>query len=210
MNLPNKITTARMLLAVIIISLLLFPYQLFNITVPYIFGEVNSVYFAAFILFLLASISDFFDGYLARKHNLITDYGKFMDPIADKLLVNGLLIILLVPHATAAYDSNQLAMPVVAVLVMIARDLIVDGLRLVAATKKIVMAANIFGKVKTVLQMVAIGLFLLNDWPFSLLYGDKGYVSIILIYIAALVSLLSGIIYIVQNVNVLKGEENEK
>ena len=195
-----------MLLAVIIIGLLLFRTNYLIFTVPYIFGEVNSVYFAAFILFLLASISDFY-GYLVRKHNLITDYGKFMDPIADKLLVNGLLIILLVPHATAAYDSNQLAMPVVAVLVMIARDLIVDGLRLVAATKKIVMAANIFGKVKTVLQMVAIGLFLLNDWPFSLLYGDKGYVSIILIYIAALVSLLSGIIYIVQNVNVLKGRK---
>ena len=209
MNLPNKITTTRLVLAIIIIIGLIFPYKALNIEIPYIFGEVNLVYFIAFILFLVASISDAVDGHIARKHNLITNYGKFMDPIADKFLVNTLLIVLLVPGSTAAYNSNQLVMPVLPVIIMIARDLFVDGLRLIAVTQNKVLAANIFGKIKTVLQMVAIALFLLNDWPFALMYGDAGYVSLVLIYLAALASLVSGIIYIVQNRGVFK-ENDEK
>jgi CDP-diacylglycerol--glycerol-3-phosphate 3-phosphatidyltransferase len=202
-KLPNYITIFRMVMVVIILILLLTPWQLIVGTVPNIFHDVNLVYFIAFILFLIASISDFFDGYLARKYHLISNFGKFMDPIADKMLVNSLLILLLVKQAYAPLHMN---VPLVAVIVMIARDLVVDGLRLVASERQIVLAANIFGKIKTVLQMSAISLILLNDWPFSLLYGTTPYVSLVLIYLAAAVSLLSGIIYVGQNYKVLKDD----
>ena len=133
-----------------------------------------------------------------------------MDPIADKLLVNSLLLILLVPSKTAAYNSTQLAVPLVPVIIMIARDLFVDGMRLIAVEQQKVLAANIFGKLKTVFQMIAISLFLLNDWPFALLYDHKGYVSLVFIWIAAALSLVSGIIYIVQNRDVFKEKDNVK
>lgn len=202
-KLPNYITIFRMVMVVIILILLLTPWQLIVESVPNIFHDVNLVYFIAFILFLIASISDFFDGNLARKYHLISNFGKFMDPIADKMLVNSLLILLLVKQAYAPLHMN---VPLVAVIVMIARDLVVDGLRLVASERQIVLAANIFGKIKTVLQMSAISLILLNDWPFSLLYGTTPYVSLTLIYLAAAVSLLSGIIYVGQNYKVLKDD----
>lgn len=202
-KLPNYITIFRMVMVVIILILLLTPWQLIVGAVPNVFHDVNLVYFIAFILFLIASISDFFDGYLARKYHLISNFGKFMDPIADKMLVNSLLILLLVKQAYAPLHMN---VPLVAVIVMIARDLVVDGLRLVASERQIVLAANIFGKIKTVLQMSAISLILLNDWPFSLLYGTTPYVSLVLIYLAAAVSLLSGIIYVGQNYKVLKDD----
>lgn len=202
-KLPNYITIFRMVMVVMILILLLTPWQLIVGAVPNIFHDVNLVYFIAFILFLIASISDFFDGYLARKYHLISNFGKFMDPIADKMLVNSLLILLLVKQAYAPLHMN---VPLVAVIVMIARDLVVDGLRLVASERQIVLAANIFGKIKTVLQMSAISLILLNDWPFSLLYGTTPYVSLVLIYLAAAVSLLSGIIYVGQNYKVLKDD----
>ncbi|MGI6714043.1 MAG: CDP-diacylglycerol--glycerol-3-phosphate 3-phosphatidyltransferase [Bacilli bacterium] len=207
MNLPNKITTFRMVMVALIAIMLLFPYQALNIVIPNVFGEVNLIYFIVFWLYLVAALSDFVDGYLARKHQMITNYGKFMDPIADKLLVNSLLIILLVPKHTAAYDNpNQMAISLLAVIIMIARDLIVDGLRLVAASRNIVLAANIFGKIKTVLQMVAIGAVLLNDWPFALIYGYNPPINVaqILVYLAALASLLSGVIYVMQNRHILK------
>lgn len=203
MNLPNKLTTMRMGLVVVLVALLLFPYSLAGIDVPNIFGQVNLVYFLAMIIFLVASITDFLDGHIARKHNLITNYGKFMDPIADKLLVNSILLILLKP----SFDAQH-AIPLVFVVLMISRDIVVDGFRLVAANQKIVMSANIFGKMKTVLQMVAIIMYLLNDYPFALIYGDSfPYVSFIFMGLATLVSVLSGIIYIVQNRQVLKEHE---
>lgn len=207
MNLPNKITVFRMTMVILLVVLMLFPYQALGIVVPNVFGDVNLVYFIAFWLFVIASASDFVDGYIARSRNLVTNFGKFMDPIADKLLVNSLLIILLVPQATAAYGTPQMALPIIAVVVMIARDLVVDALRLIAASNNRVMAANIFGKLKTVLQMVAIGAVLLNDWPFSLFDGPVNVAEII-VYLAALASLLSGIIYVVQNRSVLKDHGN--
>lgn len=203
MNLPNKITIFRMAMVVVIWLAMLFPYSSLGIEVPYIFGEVNLVYFIVFWLFVVASFSDFLDGHIARKYNLVTNFGKFMDPIADKLLVDGLLIILLVPSITPADASIQMAIPVIATLIMIARDLIVDVIRLIAASQNRILAANIFGKIKTVLQMVAIPLVLLNDWPFVLFDGEVN-VALIVVYLATLASLLSGIIYVYQNRDVLR------
>jgi CDP-diacylglycerol--glycerol-3-phosphate 3-phosphatidyltransferase len=192
-----------MAMVVVIWLTMLFPYSSLGIEVPYIFGEVNLVYFIVFWLFVVASFSDFLDGHIARKYNLVTNFGKFMDPIADKLLVDGLLIILLVPSITPADASIQMAIPVIATLIMIARDLIVDVIRLIAASQNRILAANIFGKIKTVLQMVAIPLVLLNDWPFVLFDGEIN-IALIVVYLATLASLLSGIIYVYQNRDVLR------
>lgn len=207
MNLPNKLTTIRMALVVALIVLLVFPYSYFAIEVPYVFnGAVSLVYLIGAIIFVIAAVTDFFDGYFARKLNLITNYGKFMDPIADKLLVNSLLIILVAPQF--AYHQ---AVPLILVVLMIGRDIVVDGFRLVAANQNKVLAANIFGKIKTVLQMVAIVLYLLNDFPFSnqMTGSAPPFVSLILMILATIASLTSGIIYLAKNRHVLSEETIE-
>lgn len=199
-KLPNYITIARMIMVIFILFVLLMPWNKFFV-VPLI-GNISLIYLIAFVLFVIASISDYFDGYLAREYRLVSNFGKFMDPIADKMLVNSLLIVLLVK---SAHSPSQMTIPLLAVIIMIARDLVVDGLRLVASERKIVLAANIFGKLKTVAQMIAISVVLLNDWPFSLIYGTSfPYVATILIWVAAFFSLLSGVIYLAQNYQVLK------
>lgn len=199
-KLPNYITIARMIMVIFILFVLLMPWNKFFV-VPLI-GNISLIYLIAFVLFVIASISDYFDGYLAREYRLVSNFGKFMDPIADKMLVNSLLIVLLVK---SAHSPSQMTIPLLAVIIMIARDLVVDGLRLVASERKIVLAANIFGKLKTVAQMIAISVVLLNDWPFSLIYGTSfPYMATILIWVAAFFSLLSGVIYLAQNYQVLK------
>ncbi len=203
MNLPNKLTTIRMALVILLIGFLLIPSSWLPFLADTIFGAIYVRYFIGAIIFLVAAITDYFDGYLARKLNLITNYGKFMDPIADKLLVNSLLIILISPLSE---HTGQISIPLIFVVLMIGRDIVVDGFRLVAAAQNKVLAANIFGKMKTVLQMIAIIMYLLNDWPFSQQLSNPGfpYVSFIFMALATFVSLLSGIIYISQNISVLK------
>ena len=165
MNLPNKITTLRMILVVFVATFLLLPSEWF-MTIPYI--DVSLNFFIAWILFIIASLSDMLDGKIARKYNMVTDYGKFMDPIADKLLVNTTLIIL------ASY--GPIRANVICVIIMIARDIVVDAVRLNAMRKNVVVAANIFGKLKTVFQMVAIILIMVNDFNLdSLLHLNDNY-----------------------------------
>ena len=195
MNLPNKITTFRMVCVVGIIFLLLFPWGMCNVTMPEVFNDITLDYFLSFIIFVVASISDFLDGYIARKYNLVTTYGKFMDPIADKLLVNSTIIIL----------ASRIPSLVIVAVVMIARDIVVDALRLIAVSKNKVVAANIWGKLKTVTQMVAICFVLLNDFPFSFIPWNIN-VSLILCYLAGVCSLLSMVVYIIQNREVFKDE----
>ena len=178
MNLPNKITTVRMILMVILVVLLLFPYDVFNINIPQLSGggfNVSVIYLVALIIFVIASFSDYLDGHLARKYNLVTTYGKFMDPIADKLLINSTLIILAI--------QGPLRIPTIVVVLMIARDIVVDAIRMLAVEKGKVIAASIWGKLKTVLQMIAIICVFLNDYPFSLL-NLPFHISIILCYLA--------------------------
>lgn len=193
MNLPNKITTLRMILVVFVATFLLLPSEWF-MTIPYI--DVSLNFFIAWILFIIASLSDMLDGKIARKYNMVTDYGKFMDPIADKLLVNTTLIIL------ASY--GPIRANVICVIIMIARDIVVDAVRLNAMRKNVVVAANIFGKLKTVFQMVAIILIMVNDFNLdSLLHlNDNYYLGQLFMYVATLTSLISGIIYVIQNRNV--------
>ncbi len=210
MNIPTKITTARIALVVCLLSfLLVFDFLPESVYKPVYFGpnnSINLVYFIAMVVFVIASSTDFVDGYLARKWHQVTDLGKFLDPVADKLLVNSILIYL----AISRYGN--ISIPVFAIIIMIARDLVVDALRFVAASKGIVLAANIFGKLKTVFQMVAIPVVLLNGWPFS--YFDNGWnpylcVANILIYLATLMSFLSGLIYLCQNVSVFKERKHD-
>ena len=198
MNLPNKITTFRMICVVIVDFILLFPWASCGITMPLVFVFIGLDYFISAILFLIASFSDFLDGYLARKYNLVTTYGKFMDPIADKLLVDTVVIIM-------AIKAPSLVPPVVAII-MIARDLLVDALRQVASSKGIVLAANVWGKLKTVFQMVALTFALLLDWPFALLNLPISITTIVC-YLAGVVSLLSGVLYFTKNLAVFNDKE---
>lgn len=201
MNLPNKITTFRMACVVIVDFLLLFPWEACGVKLITVFANVTLDLFISFILFVVASFSDFLDGYIARKYNLVTTYGKFMDPIADKLLVNTTLII-------CAIKMPNLV-PAIVVVIMIARDLLVDALRQVASSKNIILAANMWGKIKTVTQMIALSFVLLNDWPFSYLADNMSHyypITAILCYIACFASLLSGILYFTKNLKVFKDQ----
>lgn len=180
MNIPNRLTIIRILLVPVVVAV----YLCMDPTIGVI-DEASGLALRdviAFVIFAVASITDFFDGMLARKNNWITSFGKFTDPIADKMLVNTVLILMVYFH-----QAN-----VIAVLLMIARDLIVDGLRMSAANSGEVVSAGIFGKLKTVLQMFALVFLLLKDWPFV-------YMGIcmdqILLWAATAASLYSGWIY---------------
>lgn len=198
MNTPNKITITRFILTIILIAIMVFPYNSCNINISYLGNTgFNVIDLVGCIIFIVASITDFVDGHLARKNNLVTDFGKFMDPLADKFLVNSSLIIL------AVQKSNLL--PVLIVVLMIGRDIAVDGIKLISAKKGRTVAANIYGKLKTVFQMIAIPVIFLNGFPFNYLLKENTYIiTIILASLACLMSLISGVIYIYQNRDMIK------
>lgn len=188
MNLPNKLTMFRIVLVPVLALVWLFPYAEFNISfVAFEVGNtsVSLLNIIILIIFAIASFTDFLDGNIARKRNLITTFGKFADPIADKLLVNVVLIIM----------ATKGMVPVVPVIIMLARDTIVDGCRMIASQNGVVVAAGILGKTKTVLQMVSIILILLNNFPFELIYLP---ISDIMLWFAAMVSIASGYSYFMQ------------
>ena len=151
MNLPTKITFSR-IIAIVLLIITLFVLSFFpNLNLPTLGNtRINFIFFIVFIFFLIASYTDHLDGKLARKNNQVTDLGKFLDPVADKLLVNSMIIFLVAPSIFAPYTDNQIAIPVWCVIIMVARDIVVDALRSIAAQKGVVIAANIFGKLKTV------------------------------------------------------------
>ena len=171
---------------------------------------INLVFLILFVFFVIASYTDHLDGYLARKNNQVTGLGKFLDPVADKLLVNSLVIFLAAPAVFAKYVPNGdsvISFNVWCVIILVARDIVVDALRFIAASKGTVIAANIFGKLKTVLEMVAIGAVLLNGFPFR--YFDASWpsglhIADFLVYLATAASFISGVIYVVQNKHVFK------
>ena len=167
----------------------MFPFDAIGISIPIIrVGiDMNLLYVISGFIFVVASFTDFLDGNIARKNNIVTTYGKFMDPIADKLLVNSLFIIL----------TCWGLVPLGVLLIVICRDIVVDAIRMVMMEKNVVVAANIFGKLKTVVQMIAI--------PFVLVYPlifpefSKSFpLDVILCYAAAIASFLSGVIYFMQ------------
>lgn len=193
MNLANRLTVMRVMMIPIIVLIWLFPYEQFGVTIHYIsidFVSIRVINIIVLVLFSVASFTDFLDGHLARKNGWITNFGKFLDPIADKLLVNSLLILF-------AYDH---LIPVVCLMLMIWRDTIVDGIRMLTATQGIVIAAGYLGKVKTVSQMVAIIVILLNNYPFELF--NIPFASL-MIWFATFMSVVSGISYLAQTMNIV-------
>lgn len=189
MNLPNKITMARILLIPIVIFLL---------SIKLDWGEwsigdtdLPVSHFVVAMLFIFASATDWVDGYIARKHQLITNLGKFLDPLADKLLVAAVLIVLVELGFAPAW----------VVIIIISRELAVTGLRLVAAGEGIVLAAGSMGKIKTATQMIAVAALLLHNFPFS--YLSFPFATTML-YIATFFTILSGYEYFHKNWHVMK------
>lgn len=189
MNLPNKLTVTRVLLVPLLLFIYMFPYDMIHVEIPIyniLNAQISLINLIVLAIFFIASLTDYFDGRIARKEKLITTFGKFADPIADKLLVNTILLLL------ASDQTISIIIPII----MISRDTIVDAIRLVAANKQIVMAASPLGKVKTVLQMMAVALVLINNFPFSYLGLP---VDQILLWAATGVSIISGLNYFMKS-----------
>lgn len=189
MNLPNKLTTIRLLSVPLFIIVYLIPYQSLGIEIP-VFDVLSTslslLDIILFLIFALSALTDYLDGYIARKQHLITTFGKFIDPIADKLIVNTTLLLLASTH------DIHIIIPII----MISRDIIVDAIRLVASQKNVVLAASYLGKVKTMTQMIAICLLLLNNIVFAGLHIPMDQ---IMIWLATLISFVSGVDYFMKN-----------
>ena len=180
MNTPNKLTIARMILVPFFVLFILTGWG----------GDANR--YICLAIFVVASITDWFDGHLARKNNLVTNFGKFMDPLADKLLVCSALICMI--------ELDRL--PAWFVIIIIAREFIISGFRLIAAENGVVIAANYWGKFKTTFQMLMVIVLILNiQMSFFQILGK------ILTYAALILTVVSLIDYIVKNKDVLK-EQN--
>ena len=180
MNLPNKLTTFRVILI---------PFFVFFMLAPNMTG-IN--HYIAAAIFIVASLTDLLDGKIARKYNLVTNFGKFMDPLADKLLVCSAMICLI--------QTGQLAAWIV--VIIIAREFIISGFRLIASANGVVIAASYWGKFKTTFQMLMVIVLILNvQMPFFQILGK------ILTYAALILTVVSLIDYIVKNKDVLK-EQN--
>ena len=174
MNLPNKLTLFRVILIPFFIVALLVN------TIPY-----ND--YIALAIFIIASFTDMLDGKIARKYNLVTDFGKFMDPLADKLLVCSALICLIELNRISAWM----------VIIIIAREFIISGFRLIASDNGVVIAASYWGKFKTVFQMIAVCLMIVNIEAISM-------ITQIIVWIAIILTVVSLVDYMVKNKDILK------
>ena len=176
MNLPNKLTILRVIMI-----------PFFVLTLLYDGGENQTLRYVAAAIFIIASPTDMLDGKIARKYNLVTNFGKFMDPLADKLLVCSALICLV--------ELKEL--PAWMVIVIISREFIISGFRLVASDNGVVIAASYWGKFKTTFQMIAVVLLILGIPSLSM-------VTTAVVWIALVLTVISLVDYIAKNVNVLK------
>lgn len=194
MNLPNKITVARIILIPVFVTLFFVPFPWHTL--------------AAVGVFALASFTDFLDGHIARSRGLVTNLGKFLDPIADKVLVASALIAICVTSPVVEPQTPFYICVAVFTMIILARELIVSGFRIVAADKGVVLAADKLGKVKTVLQMVALILLIPTTDIFAAhaLTGEIFYyVGFSVLAAATLMTLISGTNYLVKNRSVLEG-----
>jgi len=180
MNLPNKLTLFRVILI---------PFFVFFLLTPF-FPEYGN--YIALVIFIIASLTDLADGKIARRYNLVTNFGKFMDPLADKLLVSAALICLVATGKLAAWI----------VVIIISREFIISGFRLIASDNGIVIAAGYWGKFKTTFQMLMV-IVLILDLPGTVFY----VLGQVLIYIALILTVISLIDYIVRNKEVLKEQK---
>lgn len=176
MNLPNKLTILRVIMI-----------PFFVLALLYNGGENQTLRYVAAAIFIIASLTDMLDGKIARKYNLVTNFGKFMDPLADKLLVCSALICLV--------ELKEL--PAWMVIVIISREFIISGFRLVASDNGVVIAASYWGKFKTTFQMIAVVLLIVGIPALSM-------VTTAVVWIALVLTMISLVDYIAKNVNVLK------
>ena len=195
MNLPNKITMCRIFLSIALLVLLIFPFDLCGIDFPsyLVFGRINMnlKYIIGGAIFLVASLTDSLDGYIARSRNLVTDFGKVMDAIADKVLVNGVLI------ALACDGTISVAIPVI----IITRDIFVDSIKMVAGSKGKAVGASVLGKLKTICMMTGLTLTFFYNIPCELINLDLANG---LLYVATILSIISGIQYYLVNKEAFK------
>ena len=186
MNTANKITMSRIFLSIIILIVLLFPWHQAGVDMPVyvVNGEitVELKYIIAGVLFVIASLTDFIDGHIARKYNMVTDFGKMIDAISDKILTNTLIVVL---------ACENMVHPIIAVII-IGRDIIVDSIKMLVGNKGKAVAAIKVAKYKTASLMVGLTLKLFYDLPISLLVNG---VSDVLLIIAAVLSIVSGAKY---------------
>ena len=199
MNLPNKLTVTRLIL-VVVFALFAFPYP--SVIENFIDGSIFDILRPdiALVVYVVASITDAVDGHIARRDNLITDFGKFLDPIADKLLVSAALLAL----------CNVSLMYLWAALIILAREFVVSGIRMLAASKGTVIAAGKLGKLKMVFQTIAIITILVAGIvPTSLWSGFEIIQSVIYIagniimVVAVVLTIVSGVEYVYKNIDVL-------
>ena len=212
MNLPNKITLTRIFMIPVFVAVFYC-----GLLSPWCF-------LASAFVFLLAALTDALDGHIARSRHLVTDLGKFLDPIADKVLVSTALIVLLtvpVPFTVEPFGFYGMIVAGVLVALILARDLIVSGFRIIAAGLHLVLAADKLGKIKTVFQDIAIALLLAS---ITFMYGGEeaidhasyvageiiAYIGLACFVICALMTVISGVNYLIKNREVLKDNHTEK
>lgn len=188
MNLANKITIARIFLVPVVIFLLLVRYDFLTVTINHRMTTGSEM--IAALVFILAASTDGLDGYIARKRKIVTNFGKLLDPLADKLLISAVLISLVEMHRLSAW---------VAILI-ISREFAVTGLRLVAASEGIVIAASRIAKWKTATQIVAMVALIINNFPFS--YVDFPF-DTLMVYVMVITTMVSGIDYFIKNKHVI-------
>lgn len=188
MTISNKLTISRIcIVPIMVLVTLIKPLQEIDM-----FLGLNLSEFLFAILFVIASITDFLDGYLARKRNEITDFGKFLDPIADKVLT--LAAMLYIVQFKTPYQFWWIL-----ILIVVTREFVVSAVRMIAASKNIVIAASIYGKIKTVITTITLFLILFNG------FGLYTWITDSLFYLTVLVTLLSGIDYVIKNKIVFSG-----
>ena len=192
MNLPNKITVSRICLIPLFLIIMLVDFGWGSVTLGDVSIRVADLVGAA--IFIIASVTDWIDGYYARKYNLVTNLGKFLDPLADKLLVSAALIVLVEMGLAPSWI----------VIIIISREFAVTGLRLILAGTGEVVAANMLGKIKTWTQIVAISALLLNNLPFAWIgfpFAD------IALWVSMIFTIWSGWDYFVKNKEVFKNSK---
>ena len=192
MNLPNKLTILR---------IILIPFVMFFYLASFIPHGIGKI--LALVIFIIAALTDLLDGHIARKHNLVTNLGKFLDPIADKILTSTVLFMLMADGTIPAPWG------VIIVTIIIAREFMVSALRLLAASKGVVLAADIWGKAKTMVQMIAIPVcmlipFLVEIAAVSWLVLTFQIVGWVMIGVATVLTVISGVNYIVKNKDCFK------
>ncbi len=193
MNLPNKLSILRIILVPVFVALFFLSWEYARLV--------------AAGIFVLATLTDFLDGYIARKHNLVTDLGKLLDPIADKLLVTAALFCVVSQTA-----PQYVLVTAVCGTIIVGRELLISAIRQIASSKGIIISANVFGKIKTVFQDVALPLVIVLQCPAfvkllgdGVLYNTLNWLAIVTLALATVLTIVSGAIYIVQNKKVFDG-----